>query len=534
MGIKGSLYIKVKKASNGGKLLYLEGRYSMRGVQKAVSLGRVEGEPPTNNDLNQRGDTIFEKFRKQAEFDLQKFLNDLEGEKSEADREKHQGKMAKSILKEKYGESSDKIRLDELWEKFVEKKKRKGKWEQTKKTKDETEKRLFRFIKFLNDNHPKVSTLDEVTEGMIVEFKNSLKESKLVGRTINGYLNTLHFIFENFCNWNKDCLDILSVKEKTLYESHDIFSEEEINLMIKKAEKVDPEIKSLILIGYNTGLRLKDMVLLKWESINFDKKILTLRTYKTNAQAELSMGEPLIAELKKLKPEDCHDEYVLPGLAEVYNESSVETKSGKIHKRFVNIMRLAGIGITNEDISPYPAYDKKETIRIVSAAIKDANWSEDKQEKGMNLLELYLQEKSYSQISEETGVAKGTICLYLSEMEKLSQCEIIIREGKLPFGTKNLNRSRLSGSDDRFKRAAKLTIHSLRGTFVSRAAALGYTMEQIQRFLGAHSDKILMKHYYHNQEHTNSAHYKNTMALNYLKTLKRSKWVEHAIELLER
>ena len=98
MVIKGRLYIKVKKASNGGKLLYLEGRYSMRVVQKAFSLGRVVGEPPTNKDLNQRGDTIFEKFRKQAEFDLQKFLNDLEGEKAEADREKHQGKMSKLIL----------------------------------------------------------------------------------------------------------------------------------------------------------------------------------------------------------------------------------------------------------------------------------------------------------------------------------------------------------------------------------------------------------------------------------------------------
>lgn len=430
--------------------------------------------------------------------------------------------------------SSDKIRLDELWDKFVEKKERKGRWEQTDKTKGETKKRLFRFIEFLNDNHPKVSTLDEVTEGMISEFKNSLKESKLVGRTINGYLHILHFIFENFCNWNKGCLDILNVKEKIQYESHDIFSEEEINLMIEKAAEEDPEIKSLILIGYNTGLRLKDMVLLKWESINFDKKILTLRTYKTKELAELFMGEPLIVELKKIKSEDCCNEYVLPGLAKIYNDSSVETKSGKIHKRFVNIMRLAGIGITDEDISPYQAYCEKETIRIVSAAIKGANWSEDKQEKGMNFLELYLQKKSYSQISKETGVAKGTISLYLSEMEKLSQCEIIKREGKLPFGTNNLNRSRLSGSDDRFKRAAKLTIHSLRGTFVSRAASLGYTMEEIQRFLGAHSDKILMKHYYHNQEHTNSAHYKNTMALKYLKTLNRSKWVEHAIELLER
>lgn len=483
MGIKGRLYIKAKKARNGGELLlYLEGRYSIGGRQHTLFLGRIEGQPPENNDLSQRGDTKFEEFRKRAEYEFQRHLRRLEEKKSEAERERLQRQAAKASLKEKYGESSDGIKLDELLDKFVEKKKKKGKWNQTDKTKKEDRRKLSRFIDFLKENHPRVSTLDAVTEEMIYDFKKSLKDNGLSGRTMNGYLRILYFTFDNFCKWKTDCLDILSVKEKIQYESHDIFSEEEINLMLEKAEKEDPEIKSLILIGYNTGLRLKDMVLLRWKSIDFDKERLSLCTSKTKNPAELHMDKSLIKELELIKSKGAHAKYVLPGLAEVYNSSTDETKSGKIHKRFVKIMRLAGIGITNEDISPYQACGTEETIRKVYAAMRGANWSEDKQERGMKFLKLYLEKKSYEQIKEETGAAKGTISLYLSEMEKLSQCKIINRRGELPFGTKNLNRGRLSDSAGRFKRAAKLSIHSLRGTFVSRAASLGYTMEQIQHF----------------------------------------------------
>ena len=80
------------------------------------------------------------------------------------------------------------------------------------------------------------------------------------------------------------------------------------------------EIRLIYLIGMYTGQRLKDCVLLKWSSIDMERKRIVITQHKTGKHVSIPIAEPLISGLKEAWKGNEHgrDAYVTPNTAKRY------------------------------------------------------------------------------------------------------------------------------------------------------------------------------------------------------------------------
>lgn len=79
-------------------------------------------------------------------------------------------------------------------------------------------------------------------------------------------------------------------------------------------EAADDEWKGAILLGYFTGLRLKDIAELEWAAVDLEAAMLRLRTGKTGLKLEIPIHPELVTWLKS-RPRGIAKAPVLPALA---------------------------------------------------------------------------------------------------------------------------------------------------------------------------------------------------------------------------
>ena len=111
----------------------------------------------------------------------------------------------------------------------------------------------------------------------------------------------------------------------------------------------------MVIVACCTGLRLKDICFLKWESINFDRNLITLKTHKTKGNVVLGMWPILREELNSLYNQN--SVYVFPEIADIYcrNIKFLKNKLDKI---------LLMAGYTKDQISfKYSNHKNKSSLR---------------------------------------------------------------------------------------------------------------------------------------------------------------------------
>lgn len=126
-----------------------------------------------------------------------------------------------------------------------------------------------------------------------------------------------------------------------------IFSQEEIKklLTVKGYQKVK---KDMIILGYHTGMRIGEILSLKWEDVNFNEKFLTVR--RTLSSYNNGVPEILEPKTKKSKRRIDLDEATMKMLVGRYKGKDGYVfckKNGEIYSRqAVNIPRMCrNIGI---------------------------------------------------------------------------------------------------------------------------------------------------------------------------------------------
>jgi integrase len=96
--------------------------------------------------------------------------------------------------------------------------------------------------------------------------------------------------------------------------------------------------RELALTSYLTGgQRLGDIATLKWSNIDFDKKIVAIRTAKTGKVISAPLSPMLEICLKPLKKDE-NQVYVFPGAAQKYMRSK-----GSLSVEFTTLLKSAGI-----------------------------------------------------------------------------------------------------------------------------------------------------------------------------------------------
>lgn len=145
-----------------------------------------------------------------------------------------------------------------------------------------------------------VKYLDEIDEVIINNFKNQFKD-KMSDSTINRYLAHIGAVVNTAKNtWKVKTTPIIIQKFK--YAEPDevvkfLPNWEEAQRIIDKAAK---HLQPIIYTALYTGLRLGNLLNLKWENINFSSDIITVKIKSRKKQGGKNHTVPIIPPLREI------------------------------------------------------------------------------------------------------------------------------------------------------------------------------------------------------------------------------------------
>jgi len=183
--------------------------------------------------------------------------------------------------------------LNEIWHKFIESPSRPDSGESTLKQYSAEWKR---FKAWLRENHPAAGQktedgkeppmyLRDVTPDLAACYARKLTADKVSPSTFNQHRNLLRMIWRVLA---KECRftsgnpwdNIHPRKLATLANRKRALTKAQFDSLLAAVEG-NPDLKDLFTVLAWTGLRLADAVLMKWGSVDFPQKVITLAPMKT-------------------------------------------------------------------------------------------------------------------------------------------------------------------------------------------------------------------------------------------------------------
>ena len=142
-------------------------------------------------------------------------------------------------------------------------------------------------------------TLSTITPGDIRSFRDSLTKTGHSPATVNGAMKILSTPFNAAMRLGyitiNPVVGVEALRDEADTEK-DVFTTEQVGKLIDAATD---DWKGVILMAYFTGLRLRDVIDLKWECFDFDNNLLRVKTGKTGAIVVLPLHPEITAWLKK-------------------------------------------------------------------------------------------------------------------------------------------------------------------------------------------------------------------------------------------
>lgn len=197
------------------------------------------------------------------------------------------------------------------------------------------------FIIFLNyfpDRKPSTITKYEIMD-FLVHYRNRAKWSSTVQ---NQMINAIKFFYEQLLNQPQQVYDLPRAKKE--FKLPAVFSEQELKRIIQSTENL--KHRTILCLAYSAGLRVSEVVNLKFADIDKDRMVLTLRGAKGKKDRQVMLS-PVILELmrayylaEKVKPKvwlfegQYGGQYTTRSVEEVLKQSKQKagvTKKGSIH-----------------------------------------------------------------------------------------------------------------------------------------------------------------------------------------------------------
>lgn len=175
-----------------------------------------------------------------------------------------------------------------------------------------------------------IENVEDVDHSAAVRYSKVLWESGLGGKAFNDHLKHLSRVFS--------CLDAITPlpqrdpfqhqkisrisQNDAPTESHHALEPKQLKAVIKQAAEEGRDFRDLIILGSQTGMRLKDAALLKWKSISGQFiEIIPFKTSKSGNSARIPISPTLCILLKERRADKDKSDYVLPGIAEHYQRN---------------------------------------------------------------------------------------------------------------------------------------------------------------------------------------------------------------------
>ena len=214
--------------------------------------------------------------------------------------------------------------------------------------------------------------LDDVTPALAVKYANYMRTLEIAVDTHNRKIRRLKKIFQTLSDYYQGDNPFTgrSLMRKSREEQNGVrrlsFTRKQEQELLKALE--DPtrkvmnkrEIRVLYHLGLFTGQRMKDCALLQWNRVNFDRKRIWVKQFKTGKEVTIPIADKLMEVLQEAKSWECN-EYVLPALAERYQTRDKNGKCIGANLLNIDVMRvIRWIGL--EPSVKVPGRKKKVTV----------------------------------------------------------------------------------------------------------------------------------------------------------------------------
>lgn len=215
------------------------------------------------------------------------------------------------------------------------------------------------FKNWLAKNREEVTYLHEITPAMAEEYATHLWQTGVAPRTYNGtikFLRSMFKVLKTRAGLASNVWDEIPNQESET-EGRRNLKPKELELICGKAEG---ELRYWFAIGLYTGLRLGDVVTLKWDEIDFDAHVIKRVPNKTRRKGKVitfplhPVLEAMLEELRTNTPKDAV--YIFPDDAERH----IKGQSSAITKRIQEHFTACGIQTTEEATG----HRKKAIVRV--------------------------------------------------------------------------------------------------------------------------------------------------------------------------
>ncbi len=229
---------------------------------------------------------------------------------------------------------------------------------------------LNEFIRFVDNNELGVN---EITPELTDKFANHLRKTEISVGTHNRKIRRLKKIFEVLKDYREEDnpFQALSLRRKEREEHEQTvrrlsFSREQEKQILKTLEdskyivKNKPEIRVIYHLGMYTGQRLKDCVLLRWDKVDFTKRRIWVKQFKTGKEVTIPMAPKLFEVLTEAQ-EWKTNHYVFPNAAKRYNKVDKNGKNTGNNLVNIDVLRpIKWIGL--KPSVTVPGRKKKVTV----------------------------------------------------------------------------------------------------------------------------------------------------------------------------
>jgi len=187
----------------------------------------------------------------------------------------------------------------------------------------------------------KVEYLHEITETYAQDYISDLWKSSIAPRTFNGhtmFLKSMFAVLRVKAGLVANVWDNIKTMDKET-QGRQNFTPEELTAICSKATG---STRYMIGLGLYTGLRLGDVVNLKWENIGKDSiKIIPAKTKRKGKSVELLFHTVLKVLLDQLRKKSGGGEYLFPTEHDAY-----QNDGAAVSKRFQTFLEDCGIKTT--------------------------------------------------------------------------------------------------------------------------------------------------------------------------------------------
>ena len=222
--------------------------------------------------------------------------------------------------------SKNRVEISNMWDKYLASSTRPDSGPGTLQN---YELQVKRFIKWSESNKHETSNIEDINRDIAIEYATFLSNSKLSPETFNQHIKTLRLVFRTLLADQDNpkpsvAFDHVKLKPRDTI-NRKAFTEEEVLKLLKSFDDEDlsvthkDELKILFYIGAWTGLRLSDVISIKWQNFDMSNRLISVTPRKTARLARnlLIPIHPMLYDLLN-DIEKTDQQLVMPKLSELY------------------------------------------------------------------------------------------------------------------------------------------------------------------------------------------------------------------------